>query len=51
MSYARKPANLTKIRKTYGKTVQVDGYGMTWGSNFIRALDIVFLLRLHRLPH
>ena len=27
MYYARKPANLTKIRKPYGKTVQVDGFG------------------------
>ena len=26
MYYARKPANLTKIRKAYGKTVQVDGF-------------------------
>ena len=26
MYYARKPAYLTKIRKTYGKTLQVDGF-------------------------
>ena len=26
MYYARKPANLTKICKTYGKTVQVDSF-------------------------
>ena len=26
MYYARKPAILTKIRKPYGKTVQVDGF-------------------------
>ena len=28
MYYARKPANLTKIRKAYGKTVQVDGFDL-----------------------
>ena len=28
MYYARKPANLTKIRKAYGKTVQVDGFAL-----------------------
>ena len=26
MYYARKPAILKKIRKTYGKTVRVDGF-------------------------
>ena len=29
MYYARKPANLKKIRETCGKSVQVDGFGLT----------------------
>ena len=28
MYYARKPAYLIKIRKAYGKTVQVDGFDL-----------------------
>ena len=32
MYYARKPATLTKIRKTYGKTVQVDGFATHQGT-------------------
>ena len=34
MYYTRKPAYLTQIRKTYGKTVQVDGFALKAVSPF-----------------